>query len=255
MAAQITYGSEHNGLAAKNVAMLANADVSEQCSGVQVGEDWQVTAAGLGTGGSNGIGVGGSNDAFQVWSQRAVPCTCTTAMPVRVSVSSTERPMTPWRQEKSPSSMQSAVRAARRVRGFTLLELLAVLAIIGILAAVLIPNLIGLRKRPHDLEALQCGSAIVTAQITYESEHQGVAADRLDQLKTRDVSGACRKVQVAGLNELTAQDVEGTNNLSSSGASDGLYAFKVWSAEGTGMFVYDRWTGQRFARVASVFLH
>ncbi|ULH18071.1 type II secretion system GspH family protein (plasmid) [Deinococcus sp. KNUC1210] len=157
--------------------------------------------------------------------------------------------MTACTQGRSHGSTRRTGRAARRVRGFTLLELLAVLAIIGILAAVLIPNLIGLRKRPHDLEALQCGKAIVTAQITYESEHQGVAADSLDQLNTRDVNGACRKVQVAGLNELTAQEVEGTNNLSSSGEADGMYAFKVWSVEGTGMFVYDRWTGRRFTRV------
>ncbi|GGR30677.1 type II secretion system protein [Deinococcus ruber] len=137
----------------------------------------------------------------------------------------------------------------RRIQGFTLLELLAVMAIIGILAAILIPNLIGLRKRPHDLEALQCGKAIVEAQITYASEHQGVAADSVELLTTRDVHVACQRAEVAGLNELTAQDVEGTNNLSSSGIPDGLYGFKVWSLQGTGTFVYDRWSGQRFAKI------
>ncbi|WP_237724831.1 type II secretion system protein [Deinococcus alpinitundrae] len=79
--------------------------------------------------------------------------------------------------------------------GFTLLELLIVIAVIGILASVLITNLLGASKRSYDLGAQSCGKSIQTAQALSQVDYKtylliGTGSDQLNKV-TDGVNSAC----------------------------------------------------------------
>jgi type IV pilus assembly protein PilA len=69
----------------------------------------------------------------------------------------------------------------RRAGGFTLIELLIVIAIIGILAAVLIPNLLNARARAFDTAAQTCLKELATMEEVLRSdfpfEYNGTLTD------------------------------------------------------------------------------
>lgn len=61
--------------------------------------------------------------------------------------------------------------------GFTLIETLVVVAIIGMLAAVLIPSLLGARARAHDMEAAGCAKQIAAGQAVVYIDFQAYSTN------------------------------------------------------------------------------
>ena len=63
------------------------------------------------------------------------------------------------------------MRRKKKVTGFTLIELMIVVAIIGILAAIAIPNFIGMQKRAKTSEAKSSLGEIRTLEEAYRAEN------------------------------------------------------------------------------------
>ncbi len=62
----------------------------------------------------------------------------------------------------------------RRTAAFTLIELLVVIAIIGILLALLVPSLSGMREKANRLKCMNNARQLVLASLHYAGDHDGV---------------------------------------------------------------------------------
>jgi type IV pilus assembly protein PilA len=85
-----------------------------------------------------------------------------------------------------------------KTQGFTLIELLIVIAIIGILAVVLIPNLLAAQKRAYDTGAASCAKSIQTAMATHQIDKQTYADITTNTLLValEGINDACKVTQM-----------------------------------------------------------
>jgi prepilin-type N-terminal cleavage/methylation domain-containing protein len=93
-------------------------------------------------------------------------------------------------------------------KGFTIVELLLAVAIIVALAAVLLPNFVGPKRRAALSQTIACAKALAVAQEMYHAEHNTYAADT-SSLDPETIAPCNRLLVVPG------------------GATDSTYSFTV----------------------------
>lgn len=93
----------------------------------------------------------------------------------------------------------------RSNEGFTLVELIIVIAILGILAVVLVPNLLRAQARAHDTEAAGCAKQIASAQAVVLIDTEAYSADlSVLNAATEDMASNCQAAWVDDTPDFTA---------------------------------------------------
>lgn len=125
-----------------------------------------------------------------------------------------------------------------RQGGFTLLELLITILVIGLLAAILVPNLLGAQKRANDTQATVCASALGRAAAIYRVDHPNSAATPA----AAQLYGEAEVDEFYGTQACTALP-EGSV-ITGDATSDGNYRFTVKHALGINTFIMTPVGGQ-----------